>query len=474
VALLSYWGTQEIEIDLGSDRRRLLAAIQGMSRAWPGNCSGNTELVWCLSVPNLRDALERSQRLFDPASPRRRAIILYQPDYCNRDFEYYDGECRGYSPAEGQAKAIRDAGTQIVVFDGGRVGYRQSRMNGTPYQGDARPLGSSDADTVLTHREAQHRMVRYHVPDYLATNFQLVDRLPENMHLVTGSVSPPGTAGGDVVTWDMGNLDVEPAPFTLAVAPQQIGRWPTNIEALATFVDGWGTPGRIVFPIPEVDVFAPTPTVVPTTEPTPTSVPTRLVRRNFFLPIAFQGHCLPTPGYVDAVLAVDTSSSMSGAKLDAAKAALVTFVDVLDLGPGRDQAAIVSFAADADIAQHLTADRSAVLDAVVRLSTSEGTRIDLGVEAAVEELSGAYRQPDNRPVIVLLSDGRQADPQRAVAAGNRARELGIEVFAIGLGADVDSITLAAIATDAGHYAAAPSESDLEGIYRRIASTVPCR
>jgi len=42
-------------------------------------------------------------------------MLLFQPDYCNRDFEPFDGACRNYPVAEAAAKQARDAGIQIVV-----------------------------------------------------------------------------------------------------------------------------------------------------------------------------------------------------------------------------------------------------------------------------------------------------------------------------------------------------------------------
>ena len=103
----------------------------------------------CTAAPNVADALRAAQTVFPPDGGRRRLILLYQPDYCNRDFEYHDGECRGYRAAEETARTIRDAGTRIVVYDGERIGYRYYRFSGSPYVGDAQPLASTDADVVL-------------------------------------------------------------------------------------------------------------------------------------------------------------------------------------------------------------------------------------------------------------------------------------------------------------------------------------
>ena len=38
--------------------------------------------------------------------------------------------------------------------------------------------------------------------------------------------------------------------------PQQVGTWPTNVQATADYDDVLGNPGQLVFPIPEVEVYA--------------------------------------------------------------------------------------------------------------------------------------------------------------------------------------------------------------------------
>jgi hypothetical protein len=81
----------------------------------------------------------------------------------------------------------------------------------------------------------------------------------------------------------------------------QVGQWPTNVQAVANFTDGWGKPGQIVFPVPQVDVIAPTPTSVeptPTSPPeTPTPPPTPTpVGRPVFLPFVVRDYAMPTAG----------------------------------------------------------------------------------------------------------------------------------------------------------------------------------
>jgi hypothetical protein len=77
-------------------------------------------------------------------------------------------------------------------------------------------------------------------------------------------------------------------------------------------------------------------------------------------------------------------------------------------------------------------------------------------------------------VIVLLTDGIQyEEPETALAVAAEARAAGVSIYAIGLGADVDGEYLKQIAGTPSRYYYAPSEGELEGIYREIARVIPC-
>ena len=79
-------------------------------------------------------------------------------------------------------------------------------------------------------------------------------------------------------------------------------------------------------------------------------------------------------------------------------------------------------------------------------------------------------------VIVLLSDGQPtpASVEQTMRLGRLAKQMGVTVFAIGLGADADGKLLAQLSSGEGYYYFAPGPSDLADIYRRIAVNLPCR
>lgn len=501
VGVVAYYGDNVVEQPLTGDPAAILAAIQTLPRRWPGGCYawGNAPVI-CQQVPRLERAMQTAQQQLASGGASRRVMLLYQPQYCNRTFEYVDGLCRGYPPAEAVAADIRAAGTQVVVFDGNRTGWRRFRIlperipsGGTRlYAADAGPLASSDADVVLDFAQAQHRMVRYQVPEALATDLRLVDTLPGNMRLVAGSITAPGAAAGADVAWRVDRLPPAPAPFRLSVVPQAAGRWPTNVQAVADFTDGWGKPGRVVFPVPEVEVLIPTPTPTPppatptpTAPPTPTPLPTAtatptpVVLRPAYLPLALREACQPTQRRADVALVLDASTSMldpagtGRTKLDAARDAARVFLDQLRLGAG-DRAALVSFNGAATLDQPLTDVRADLDRALGAIRVAPLTRLDLGVGTAHAELVGPRRQP-GVAVVILLTDGR-ANPvpvEAAVDAARLAKADGILVFTVGLGDDLDFEALTQMASRPQYFFRAATADALADIYRDIAGEIPC-
>ncbi len=101
----------------------------------------------------------------------------------------------------------------------------------------------------------------------------LVDELPADMTFVPGSgtpVEPTLSPNGRTLTWRLVAVPLPPPALVLRyqVQPTQVGRRPTNVEARADVVDGFGQRQALVFPVPLVTVLAP-PTPVPTATPTP-------------------------------------------------------------------------------------------------------------------------------------------------------------------------------------------------------------
>jgi Mg-chelatase subunit ChlD len=251
----------------------------------------------------------------------------------------------------------------------------------------------------------------------------------------------------------------------------------------------------------------PTPSPTPQETPTPADTPTPTAPPSS-TPTATPGHyeiylpagekrekCIPDAFHSDVVLVLDRSTSMlrpvvdggipkNQAAIDAAK----SFVELLDFTPDElnrhDQVAIVGFNDTAWVQLGLGSDGQAALDALDRLThmTAEGTRLDLAFLRGQEPLDGPKRKVENRPVIILLTDGlpnRVPTPapigpqeQTVVEAAQKAKDKGTRIYTIGLGkpTDINPRLLIAAASERYMYYYAPRPEDLEGIYGQIAQT----
>lgn len=270
---------------------------------------------------------------------------------------------------------------------------------------------------------------------------------------------------------------------------------PEQLTATPTMTPPEDTPSATTTPSATVPASAtPTATRTPTVTPTPTRV-------SIYLP--FTDKAQPCPGKAlrtDIVLVLDRSTSMlrpvtAGgiAKNEAAIAAAQAFVELLDFTPDEanrfDQVAVVGFNDSAWIELGLTNDKAAALDALARIrgKTQEGTRLDLAFEWGQKPLDAPARKPENRAVLIMLTDGlpnrvpfgpgstypgtqRQEDTVLKAADAVKAR--GTWVYTIGVGTPRDILPWLMIqtATARDMYYYAPLPEDLAGIYARIAQT----
>jgi Mg-chelatase subunit ChlD len=111
----------------------------------------------------------------------------------------------------------------------------------------------------------------------------------------------------------------------------------------------------------------------------------------------------------------------------------------------------------------------------VSVPTAQYTRIDRGIAVAREELGSVRHRRANTPVMIVLTDGR-ANPvpvSVAEAEAQAAKDAGIVLFTVGLGADLDTEALRRMASRPAYFYVAPDAEALAGIYRGIAVAIPC-
>jgi Mg-chelatase subunit ChlD len=161
-------------------------------------------------------------------------------------------------------------------------------------------------------------------------------------------------------------------------------------------------------------------------------------------------------------------------KLDAAIDAAGTFLDQLQLDAG-DQAAIVSFNADATLRAELTDDRTFLDAALASITPASQTCLVCGVDAGAAELASSRHRADNTPLLIVLTDGlsNPRPASEAVARAAEAKAAGVVIHTIGLGDTLDFEALEAMATEPDDFHRAPDGEDLAAIYAQIAVEVPC-
>ncbi len=126
-----------------------------------------------------------------------------------------------------------------------------------------------------------------------------------------------------------------------------------------------------------------------------------------------------------AVLAIDVSDSMSGARFRAARQAALTFIDQ---APADVRIGLVSFAGDVSRVQAPTTNRDAVRAAVGRLRLERGTRLYQGVSQALGILAG-----QGSGSILVLSDGRDTsgEPLSTLLSEVQHSDTSIDVVTLG-------------------------------------------
>ena len=157
---------------------------------------------------------------------------------------------------------------------------------------------------------------------------------------------------------------------------------------------------------------------------------------------------------VNLSLVVDTSASMEGAAIDAARAAALDLVDALDDG---DFLAVVVFHSKTEVLVPSTLIDGKSRDTVrarIRGMKAHGTT-DLfnGLSAGLQQIY-THHNVEGVNRIVLLSDGVPNDATQVVQLAQNSANAGISITALGIGVDYDETLLGAIAQSSGgrfHY-----------------------
>jgi Ca-activated chloride channel family protein len=185
-------------------------------------------------------------------------------------------------------------------------------------------------------------------------------------------------------------------------------------------------------------------------------------------------HWYYTKRPTNVYLVVDTSGSMEGSKLTAAKGAIKAFlsqirgdrdrVGIIEFGSGIKDYALLA-ALDDPTRQHL----DAMID---RMEAFGGTALIDAAHAGVATLQ-EENQPDAINAVVVMTDGLENESSHDLydlqALVRENPSLPIVVFTIGFGEDADAATLTEMARIGGGQYRSAGEADIEDLYRIIST-----
>lgn len=186
-----------------------------------------------------------------------------------------------------------------------------------------------------------------------------------------------------------------------------------------------------------------------------------------------EGAALPVEGEalsssaLDVVLAIDTSGSMSGGALDAARSAALAFATEL---PASARIGIVGFGPTPVTALELTADREALAVALIGLQAQGETALYDAVDLAASLPDPAR---DARTALVILSDGGDTVSLNDLdAVAQSAADAFDVVHAVALQtSEQDTATLEAMVSGGGTVAEAVDTVALASVYTDLAGRI---
>ena len=175
---------------------------------------------------------------------------------------------------------------------------------------------------------------------------------------------------------------------------------------------------------------------------------------------------------VEAVLAIDSSGSMSTNDPDTDRlAAAVSFVNIMS--PDEDTIGLVSWDDNIDFEISPTSNFEEVTTGIYKVDSEGNTDLDEGLNTAIDIMND-----DDRvfKTIVFLSDGDGSYTQsgNSGSPADRARQMGIVVYTIGLnvnGKPVEEKLKDIATTTGGKYYDATDSSSLKSFYEEIGKAV---
>ncbi len=362
---------------------------------------------------------------------------------------------------------------------------------------------ASETRLAFDVRDASRLALHFDSETTAARNVRLrsqsiVEHIPSDVDYRLASAWPSADYDPTARTLTFSPADPETGEFQLGydVGPRVTG--PIALSPIESrFVDTRGLTGSIEVPTTtlNVEICAPAP-VAPSATPPPSStplpggeatarpstpatrVPTALrIHPSAYLPIAFfdcPSHRRP----VDTVLVVDYvnvagSATVFGVASSSAVDLAREFVSTM---PPGDRASIYAVGPDAPLRlTGLSDDFAAIHAAIDRIRPQTSSRLDIALGAAVTELESSRSLLDRKPVIVVLSSGRNPDaPPGAIRDAAWRAQAAATVFTIGIGPGADAGLLILVAGRPSRYYDGANPDAIPAIHRATEEYRHCK
>lgn len=175
---------------------------------------------------------------------------------------------------------------------------------------------------------------------------------------------------------------------------------------------------------------------------------------------------------LDLMMVIDTSGSMAGSKLTAAKSASVALINSLPLGT--TQVGIIEYDWSANVyrqLQNLTTNKTDLINAINALTAGGNTATGPAILAATAELTGIRAIAGHSKMEVVLSDGMANVGLSPLAAATQAWGQGVQVNTVGVPGH-NPTEMQGIATNGhGIYTNASDLSTLEALFAGTAGNL---
>jgi Mg-chelatase subunit ChlD len=186
----------------------------------------------------------------------------------------------------------------------------------------------------------------------------------------------------------------------------------------------------------------------------------------------------------DVMLAIDLSGSMDddgGTPAEPIHSVLSAAESFTLRLKKNDQVGVVTYATGAKVVEKLTHESARIGDVVSALTIASkeqrgSTNIGDALKRMREELSSERHNSDARKVAILLTDGLANMPLKdpepyALSEAKLLKDMGVEVFTIGLGGKLNEEFLKSIASSNTQYYRAPTIKEVGSIYASITKAI---